>query len=398
MRTKSAPHADTPPVRLIESFRSHFGRDPRFAVRAPGRVDLLGAHVDYNDGFVLPLAVTRDIWVVAAEPLSAERESTTVLATDLGESATLTADAAAGRLPQWARYAAGVAWALGDAGLTTPRLEIAFAGEVPMGAGISSSAALEVAFALAWKHAGGWETERFELAALCRRAENDYVGVACGIMDQFASALGRRDHGLLLDCRSLRWESVRLPSDTALVIADTSTRRQLSDGALNRRYDECMRAAEIARRHGGSAIAALRDLDAQALDAIEQHIPEPERSRARHIVEDCARVLAAAEAMRADDAAGLGELMNRSMRSAQTLYECSGPELDAMWSAGVEHESCLGGRCVGAGFAGCVLFLVRAAAVEPFIEATARRFQAATGLRPRLYEVRAADGAEVVPL
>ena len=239
-------------------------------MRAPGRVDLLGAHVDYNEGFVLPLAVTRDIWVVAAEPLGTERESSTVVATDLGESATLTAGAVPGTLPQWARYAAGVAWALGEAGLTTPGLDIAFAGEVPMGAGISSSAALEVAFALAWKHAGGWETERFELAALCRRAENDYVGVACGIMDQFASALGRRDHGLLLDCRSLRWESVRLPSDTALVIAWRSGRYSgIPNVDLVRRTADAIRCSGAYRIASGTASARIGEQKAAAFGLLE---------------------------------------------------------------------------------------------------------------------------------
>jgi len=381
-----------PPEKLLCAFQDAFGAHPAFAVRAPGRVDLMGAHVDYNDGFVLPVAVSRDVWIAAR----ACDGPTSIVAHDLDERVTLDG-LERGDLPQWARYAAGVAWALNDAGLSTPSIEAVILGRVPMGAGISSSAALEVAFACAWAHLGEWEVEPLALAVLCRKAENEYVGVACGIMDQFASMLGRRDHALLLDCRSLAWESTPLPAGTSLVIADTSTRRRLSDGALNTRYDECMKATEILRE-SRAEVSALRDVTAADLDELESSLPEPVRSRARHVVDECARVLAAADAMRRGDATEVGELMNRSMHSSRTLYESSGPALDAMWEAGAAHDACLGGRCVGAGFAGCVLFLVRSDAAQDFVSRTSRGFAAATGLTPDLNVVRAADGARVIPL
>jgi len=368
-------------------------------VRAPGRVDLIGAHVDYNDGFVLPAAIDRDVWL-AVGPAEG---TTTVVALDLDLRAEFgpadveaRRDARGGPLAGWARYPAGVAWALAEAGHRPPALRAVLTGDVPVGAGVSSSAAVEVAFGVAWRALGGLDIDDMGLARLCRRAENEYVGVACGLMDPFASLFGRQGHALLLDCRSLAWEAVPLPEDVALVVADTGTRRQLADGALNARQAQCAEATRrLAARLPG--VRALRDVTPADIDRLADELPEPLLSRARHVVDENARVLAMAEALRRGDAGTAGALMSASHVSARDLYDASGPALEAMWRAAARDPACLGGRFIGAGFAGCLVFLARADGADALVANAAPEFRAATGLTPRLYRVRPADGAEVLP-
>lgn len=370
--------------------------------RAPGRVDLLGAHVDYNDGHILALAVDRHVWVAADR--AGRAGTTTLVALDLDEEvrfgldrldARIDADGAP--LPTWARYPAGVAWALGEVAAVgaagrLPDIEAVFAGDVPPGAGVSSSAALEVTFAAAWLELAGARMEPLELAGACRRAENEYVGVACGLMDQFCAVCGRRGRALLLDCRSLEWRTLPMPPRSELWLADTGTRRRLTDGALNDRQRECRQAvaALAGRIHG---VSALRDVLPVPLEANAGAVPEPALSRARHIVAEEARVLQAAEALAAGDELRLGGLMDSSHTSARDLYDASGPALEAMWAAGHQVEACLGGRFIGAGFAGCVLFLVAAGHGPAFANEVGRRYAEATGLPPRITRVRAAAGA-----
>jgi len=390
-----------PPDSLLHHFRRAYGTRPTFAVRAPGRVTLVGAHVDYNDGCVLPAAITRFVWLAVGP---AGGDVSHVTAADFDESVTLRVDASDPRLdadgnplPTWALYPAGVAWVLRSAGLETPALNAVLTGDVPIGGGLSSSAAVEVAFAAVWQRLGGWRTSRIHLARLCMKAEREVVGVASGLMDQFASLFGQKGHALLLDPRTLDWEALPLPSGTAIVVADTTTRRQLSDGGLNTRHAECREAIRLLKPHLPE-ISALRDVTADDLNRLESHLPEPIRSRAGHVVGEIARVSEAAEALRHGDAARLGALMNDSYASSRDLYQSSGPELDAMWAAGNAHPACLGGRFVGAGFGGCVVFLTRADEADKFVEETGRRYALETGLQPDLYVVGAADGAQVVPV
>jgi galactokinase len=395
------PMTPSPPDHLLEQYRRIYGTLPAFAVRAPGRVDLIGAHVDYNDGYVLPAAIARDAWL-AVGPATGDLSSIT--AADFDESVAFHTDDLEARtdaggqpLPIWALYPAGVAWALRSAGLATPSLNAVLTSDVPIGAGVSSSAAVEVAFGMAWQHAGRWDIPRMELAKLCKRAENEYVGVACGLMDQFASVFGQREHALLLDCRTLDWEALPLPPDTALVVADTSTRRHLSEGELNERQQECMEAVRLLKPHLPQ-ITALRDVSQKDFARFERLLPEPIRSRAQHVIDECARVLETAEALRCQDAARVGALMDESQASSRDLYASSGPELGTMWEAANAHPVCLGGRFIGAGFAGCLVFLAQAEGIEDFIESTARRYAEATGLTPDLYVAEAAQGAQVVAI
>ncbi len=389
-----------PPRRLIDAFKDAFKTRPDFLVRVPGRVNLVGAHVDYNDGWVLPAAISRYVWA-AAKALPTRCMS--IRAVDLNEDTAFrlteldTRRSLLGRpLPRWAEYAAGVAWSLQEAGLATPGVQLAISGDVPVGAGMSSSAAVEAAYALALKHITGWEIDRLGLARLCQRAENEYVGVECGIMDQFSVLFGQEDHALLLDCRTLEWEAVPLPDHVSLVVADTGTRRELTDGSLNARRAECREAVQILQEQL-PGITALRDVTIDRLFAHDYLLPEKLRMRAEHVITEINRVLAAAEHLRKREVNALGVIMDESYVSSRDLYESSSPELDAMWEAASNHPDRLGGRFLGAGGGGCLIFLVQSKGVESFITHTARRYMEQTGRRSTFYTLQAVDGAQVLP-
>ena len=219
-----------PRLTAIQAFQKRFSQAPQFIARAPGRVNLLGEHVDYNDGFVLPAAIDRATYV-AFSP--APTDQTTLVAADFGEEARFTPETLSAKtqpdgspLPEWAHYPAGTAWALGQAGHSTPAMLAAFSSDIPRGSGLSSSASIEMAFGVAWSKLGGWSLPPIQLALLGQKAENRYVGVNCGIMDQFASACGEAERLMLLDCRSLEYRSLPLPENTAIVVADTTVRRK----------------------------------------------------------------------------------------------------------------------------------------------------------------------------
>lgn len=394
-----------PPADLLARFKDTFGFPAEFVARAPGRADLIGAHVDYNEGFVLPVAVTRNAWV-AARPRSGSFVS--ILSLDMNERVEFDLNSLAVKqatggqpLPEWALYAAGVAWALSEHDLPLSGTEMAVTGDVPVGAGLSSSAAVEVAYGLAWAHMAGWSADpdfdRMTLAKLCQRAENGYVGVNSGIMDQFSSAFGQANQALLLDCRSLDWDAVPLSDRVALVIADTITRRTLATSKYNERRAECEQAVE-ALRSAFPDIRALRDVSVEAFHQHKHMIPQPARDRAQHVVEEIARVLDAAAALHQGDVHALGQRMDESHISSRDLYAASGPELDAMWEVSQDHPARLGGRFLGAGWAGCLIFLVDADGAEDFAAYTARRYEQRTGRQPSFYTVRAAQGAEIIPL
>src|SRR5688500_14614828 len=248
---------------VVEKFQECFGEVPAHVVRAPGRVNLLGEHVDYNDGFVLPIAIDRATWL-AFSP--SDMNQTTLRAVDVAEEISFTletlhakTDASGKPLPTWALYPAGVMWALQEAGLATPALKGLYTSDVPQGAGLSSSASVEMAFVLAWQTLGGWTLPPMERALLGQKAENQYVGVNCGIMDQFASACGIANHLLRLDCRSLEWQTIPLPKDISIVIADTTVRRKLTSGEYNKRRLACEEAVRLLKEDL-TDIEALRDV------------------------------------------------------------------------------------------------------------------------------------------
>ena len=395
--------SSSPRSRAAAAFQAAFHADPAFTARAPGRVNLLGEHVDYNAGWVLPAAIDRAAYVAAGP--AAEDGLVEIIAPDLNAQVSFRLadlndklDSLGAALPRWAWYPAGVAWSLAEQGLAVTGLRAVLASDVPVGAGLSSSAAVEVAFATAWQHLGGWVQPALDLARLCQRAENQYVGVNSGLMDQFASACGQAEHLLRLDCRTLAWQAVPLPAGVSIVVADTTLRRELGQSAYNQRRAECEEAVRGLRAAlRDESIQALRDVSVADFNAHAAGLDPIVARRARHVVEECARTEAAVGLLQAGRVADFGQLMNACHASLRDLYEVSGPELDAMASAAQALPGCYGARLTGAGFGGCTVNLVATDAVEAFVPALAAAYQAATGLTAEIYVCQAAAGAGVLP-
>jgi galactokinase len=369
---------------VIHEFERRYAAPPAVLVRAPGRVNVIGEHTDYNDGFVLPVAIDRAVWM-AVRPRGDRRVA--VHALSYGADGEFWLDHLTKEQDGWLEYVKGVAWALQEAGYAVRGWEGVFAGDVPIGAGLSSSAALEMATARAFAAVSGWEWQAPAMARIGQRAENQWVGVNCGIMDQMISAAGVAGHALLIDCRSLETWPVPLPPGTSVVVLDTATRRGLVDSAYNERRAQC----EAAARFFG--MAALRDVSPATFDARAQELDDVVRRRARHVITENTRTLAAAEAMRRGDAGELGRLMDASHASLRDDFEVSSPELNIMVGSARRHPACYGARMTGGGFGGCAIALVRAEAAEDFAAASGAGYQGATGIEPNVYVCRAADGA-----
>jgi len=374
---------------------------------APGRVNLIGEHTDYNDGWVLPVAVDR-VAVLAGRKRS--DGVVQLFSTHHQEAASftlddLTPDNAARRgadLPGWARYLLGVAAELLGAGCALTGAGAAIAGDVPLGAGMSSSAALEVCAATFFLALAGLEIEPLRVARLCQHAEHHAVGVRVGILDQAASCLGRAGQAILLDCRSLAYEYIpfNLP-DAALVVCDTGVRRELAASAYNERRQQCEEAAALLARalaaEGvGSPVTALRDVSPEAFARHAEKLPEPLRRRARHVISENASVQQAAEALRAGDAARFGQLLYESHASLRDDYEVSSAELDAVVEIARQTPGVWGARLTGAGFGGCALVLAKREAVEPLGAALAREYPARAGRQATVYACAVGDGPGVV--
>ncbi len=378
---------------MREAFRRYYGGEPRFWVRAPGRVNLIGEHTDYNDGFVLPAAIEREM-LFALSP----RDDGMTLLRSLDYPHPVEFDlkmVEAAPEDPWGNYVRGVAWALQEAGVPLSGFHGVAQGDVPIGSGLSSSAALEVATALAYQAASGFEMDGVTMAKVCQRAENAFVGVNCGIMDQFVSRNAEDGSALLIDCRSLAYRAVPLPSDgVKLVIADTAKRRGLVDSEYNARRRECEAAVRLLSE-SLPGVTALRDVSVEQFEALADRLPEIPRKRARHVIMEDDRTLRAVERLEAGDLAAVGRLMNESHVSLRDDYAVSGPELDAMVELAWETPGVLGSRMTGAGFGGCTVSLVEDGAVERFCAEIPARYTPRTGLTPSLYVTRAAPGATV---
>ena len=372
---------------VVQAFEERFGAAPACVVRAPGRVNLIGEHTDYNDGFVLPLAIDRAAWI-ALRP--AAGRAVTVHSLDFGEVDTFDLDRVAPQPGSWANYVRGVAWALQQRGHALAGWEGVLAGDVPLGAGLSSSAALEMAVARAFAAVGDWPWDPPAMALSGQMAENKWVGVNTGIMDQMISAAGVAGHALLIDCRSLETTSIPLPAGYAVVVLDTATRRGLAGSAYNERRSQC----EAAARHFG--VKALRDVSVSQLEAAQADLDPLIYRRARHVVTENARVLQACDEMRTGNALELGRLLDASHASLRDDFEVSSHELNVIVEVAQAHRACLGARMTGAGFGGCAVALVAEGGLADFVVHAIAGYTAATGLVPRVYVCRATDGAAVV--
>ena len=371
---------------ITESFARRFGGAPRHIVRAPGRVNLIGEHTDYNDGFVLPMAMDRAIWI-ALSPRS--DRSVLLYSKDFSPEANLFLD----RIEPangWGNYVRGTAWALQKAGIDLCGWNGVVAGDVPVGAGLSSSAALEMAVVQAFCSAGGFTLAPKIMAEIGQACENRWIGLNSGIMDQMICAAGKAGCALLIDCRSLETHPAPLPEKTAVAILDTGVRRGLVDSAYNQRRQQCEEAAH----HFG--VAALRDVSIQQFHAGSAGLPDPARRRARHVVTENQRVLEAAEALAAGDLRRVGVLMDQSHASLRDDFQVSCPQLDAMVACARSVPGCFGARMTGAGFGGCAVALVTETEKDRFVEQTARCYTETTGRQAKVYFCRAEDGASII--
>jgi galactokinase len=378
---------------LKAEFRKHYGAAPELIVRAPGRVNLIGEHTDYNDGYVLPIAINRSVLVALTR--RADR-MVRLWAADFGEQDAFSLDSIEhAERRRWSNYQRGVAVVLQARGFDLPGVDVAIVSDVPVAAGLSSSAALEVSMAVAWQTLVGFELSRPDLALLCQRAENTIVGVNCGIMDQFISALGQKDAALLIDCRSLEHRAVALPEGRRVVVMDTRKSRGLADSAYNTRRAECEEGVRLLRAHL-PGIRALREVSWQQFVGYADDLPDNVRKRCRHVIAENQRVVQSVDALARGDAAAFGRLMDASHRSLRDDYEVSCAELDAMVEAAWRAPGVIGARMTGGGFGGCAVALVEQDQSEAFSQQVADEYQSVTGLEPSLYVCTAEAGAGIV--
>jgi galactokinase len=382
------------PLQILDGFQARFGTAARI-YRAPGRVNLIGEHTDYNDGFVLPAAIEFYCWAAAAP----RRDGKLVIHS---ENFNETVEAVLNSLAplekkHWANYPLGVAWALRQAGKRLTGANIYIAGEVPLGAGLSSSAAVEVAVAFSLLSESKNGVDRSQLAQLCQKAENEFVGARVGIMDQFVSCYGRASHALLLDCRSLEHEFVKLPANLQLVICNTMVRHELASGEYNARRAECEEGVRILRIVLPE-IRALRDVTLSQLEDHRRNLSAKVFARCRHVITENARVKRAVEAFHKGNTAALGPLLQDSHRSLRDDYEVSCRELDLMVEIASAQPGLIGARMTGGGFGGCTVNLVEAAAVRDFRRNVAAAYSSKTGLTPEIYVSPASEGAQQIAL
>ena len=377
---------------LTQQFQELYGARPTI-FRAPGRVNLIGEHTDYNDGFVMPAAIGLSTQVAIS---AADDCKLVIRSEEFSQSFEFdTKNLPSKRLGEWCDYVLGVAAMLQEAGNAVPGARILVHGEVPVGSGLSSSAALEVASALALLSLNDAHIPLPEIARLCQRAENVFIGARVGIMDQFISCLGKAGHALLLDCRSLDFQLVPVPGDVRLVICNTMVKHQHAGGEYNRRREECEQGVKILAK-SNPAIHALRDVSLEELEKHASEFPAIVYRRCLHVVQENQRVLDAGECLKAGNLTQFGELMRQSHRSLRDLYEVSCPELNLMVELAEGLPGYWGGRMTGGGFGGCTVNLVSAADAEQFARSIAEAYERATGVKPDIYICSAADGAGMV--
>jgi galactokinase len=380
--------------RVKACFAERFGHDRCRVVRAPGRVNLIGEHTDYNDGFVFPVAIDRYVTIAFAPrtdneirgysiDFEAERRAGFDELTPLSDTT---------KAPSWFDYVAGVAWVLRNDRVLLSGLDFVVSGDVPMGAGLSSSAALEVATTRAFIDVSKLDWEGEYAARVGQRVEVEYIGLNSGIMDQMASSLAREGAAMLLDCRDLSYRHIPIPDSLSVVVMDTGTRRSVATSAYNDRRASCERVVEVIARTQPE-VRALRDVSEADLEAGRSRLDPTDYRRALHVVRENARTQSMARALESVDKSALRELMAGSHESLRDLYEVSSTELDEMVSIAQSHPACFGARMTGAGFGGCAVALVSAASGDlvQFTDSVGSRYAAG-----ELYVCNPGGGAQLL--
>jgi galactokinase len=371
-----------------ELFKTRFGSEPTVLAVAPGRINLIGEHTDYNEGFVFPVAIDR-VSYVAASPVKGQ---TRLFSAQAQEGEPFDAHSVEpGELVKWAKYPAGMAWALRQNDLQVPNIHAVVSSDIPMGSGVSSSAALEMAFGVIWRKLANLDIPQPELANIGKTCENKFVGVNSGIMDQMASAMGREGEAMFLDTRSLSIEYTPIPNDFSIVLCDTKKERKLTDSAYNERRSQCEKACEIL------GVPALRDATLEMLESKRTQMDEVVFRRARHVITEDDRSQEFKTALAEGDRRAIGDLMKGSHQSLRYDYEVSCPELDWMAEAAWKAPGCVGARMTGAGFGGACVALVDRDHLDEFTRATLVAYVQAGGKREaEAMPCRASAGARLV--
>ncbi|MBI5824665.1 MAG: galactokinase [Chloroflexi bacterium] len=387
---------------LKQLFTSYFNSESQIIVRAPGRVNLIGEHTDYNDGFVLPIAIDRAIWLALRPRHDGQVHIHSLDMQPAPPSATVAQDNptpdsvfelhSLTKGSGWLEYPKGIAYHLMKAGYELHGFDAVMTGNVPRGAGLASSAAVELAVARAFAAVSGFEWDAPKMAKIAQKAENEWVGVHCGIMDQMASAACKEGHALFLDCRSLEIQHAPLPKTVSIVILDTSTRRGLVNSAYNERRSQC---EEAARWFGVKALRDVGEFTGKKMKE-KRGFSEVVLKRARHIITENARVLEAVEVMKNEDVKSLGELFNASHDSLRDDFEVTNDALDIMVECAREQSSCYGARMTGAGFGGCAVALVKGGNAAEFVHAVSAAYRRRAGLEAAVYICKASEGASLM--
>ena len=373
--------------KIQDKYHVLFKSNPECVVFAPGRVNLIGEHTDYSEGFVFPVAINMGI-SVAFSPSDDGQVKLYSLDFDDYLDQRIT-DFTRGE-DNWKEYVKGVAWALNGSGFELKGFRGVFAGNLPIGAGLSSSAALELAIAKAFCFVNDIEVSNTELAKICRRAEREWVGVNVGIMDQLISAKGKSGHALKLDCRTLQTEYLLIPKNICFVVMDTNTRRELSHSEYNTRHQEVEKAASIL------GVNYLRDATKKALENNRDQMPPLIYRRAKHVITENERVNAFGKAIRDSDLEKMGDLLNASHKSLRNDFEVSSRELDTVVALSQIQVCCYGARMTGAGFGGCALALVDEDKLDYFTKNVKEQYTEKTGIDPNIFKVESSDGVHAV--
>ena len=374
---------------INQDFFSHFNAQPDVVTRAPGRVNLIGEHTDYNDGWVMPIAINYDIRL-AVKPRSDRTVRLYSVDFNCEDSFDLDQIDHAAGLQTWSNYPRGVADVLQKAGYQLNGMDAVISGNVPRGAGLSSSAAFELATAAAFRALNSLDISPVRAALLCQNAENEFVGMRCGIMDQFISSLGQADHALLVDCRSLEYRLVPVPAGVSVLVINSGVTHSLVDSAYNERRAQCETGARIL------GVRALRDVSVELFNARQSELPDLTVRRCRHVITEDQRVLDGVKALNQGDLAAFGQLMNASHQSLRDDYEVSTPEIDVLVDIQQRVQGCYGARITGGGFGGSTVALVEPQAVESVVAAVQQQYPARTGKTPEIHICRASAGASVI--
>jgi galactokinase len=373
--------------RVEKAFEEQFGSRPELIVRAPGRVNIIGEHTDYNDGFVLPMAIDRAVWIALRGRddgrvfvRSLEQETPTDFSLKNVQHSS----------EGWSEYVKGMAAMLLESGHALNGWEGVLSSDVPVGSGLSSSAALEMATGCAFAVVSGFPFDGVEMARLGQRTENEWVGANTGIMDQMISANGKEGFALLIDCRDLSTETIPLPNDTAVLIMDTMTRHSHTESGYNERRASCEKAAAF------FDASHLRDVSLDQLESARPDLDDVTFRRARHVISENQRVLEAVQAMRDEDAVRLGTLMNASHASLRDDFEVTNEALDIMAQLAQAQPGCFGARMTGGGFGGCAVALVQTEKAQDIATAVSQEYEEKTGLAPKIYVTSATNGTAVI--